>query len=118
MGKPSLLLQIVDENGVVVRFPAGGDLEVDIIRHFRDAVIANLAKVGVSHTSQVDAITRVIAKRNVGLFKSQKKVEASIKEGLSEVISSVDANLSIENAIHDAIKGSIKALKDKTIYVI
>lgn len=118
MGKPSLLLQIVDENGVVARLHAGGELEVDLIEHFKAAVVAQLSKVGVSHASQIDALAASITKRNVGFFKTQKKVEASIKSGLSEIISSIDTDLNIEQAIQDAIKGAIKTLKDKTIHVV
>lgn len=118
MGKPSLLLQIVDENGVVARLHAGGDLEVDLVKHFTDAVIAHLSLAGVSHQTQVDNLTRNITKRNVGFFKTQAKVEASIRDGLSESVSSIDTGLDIEQAVHNAIKGSIKSLKDKTIHAV
>lgn len=118
MPKPHLFLQIVDENGSVARLPAGGALEEELIHHFKTAIVEELAKVGVSHATQVNALADPILKKGVGFFKTQKKVEKAIRTGLLEVVSSTTAGLSVDQAIADAIEGAILALKTKTIYVI
>lgn len=64
MGEPVYLLQIVNPQGVVVRFPGGGPMEKDI----------------------VEACVKKIAAKYVGLLKTQKQVEARVREAVAEAI--------------------------------
>lgn len=59
-----LLLQIVDYDGRLVRFPAGGDME-------RDFVAAVTAKLGSF---------------DVGMFRTKKQVMAAMSVAITEVI--------------------------------
>lgn len=62
-----MLLQIVYPDGSLVRFPAGGDLEL------------NLIDVAVKH----------ILAKGVGVFRGEAHVEQDIRDGLSEAIFSL-----------------------------
>lgn len=64
MGEPLFLLQIVDRQGAVVRLPGGGRLERDL----------------------VDACTRVIVSKGVGVFRTEAHVREAIREGMTEAI--------------------------------
>lgn len=64
-----LKLQIVDESGVVVRLPAGGVLEQDLI----------------------ESCVAAIGRRPIGLFTTTAQVEQAIRAGMREAIHALKA---------------------------
>lgn len=64
MGEPVFLLQIVDRQGSVVRLPGGGVLERDLI----------------------DACTRAIVARGVGVLRTEAHVRQAITDGITDTI--------------------------------
>lgn len=67
MATPPFMLQIVDQDGVVIRTAAGGRHEVDFI------------------SSCVDKIMPL----GVGVFKTSKHVEADIRQGIKDAIHAI-----------------------------
>jgi hypothetical protein len=59
-----MLLQIVYPDGTVVRLPAGGPLEAEM----------------------VDLLTRTIMAKGVGLFRSEAHVEQDIRSGIRDAL--------------------------------
>lgn len=64
MGDPLFLLQIVDQQGRVVRLPGGGALERDLIAACTESIVA----------------------RGVGFGRSEAHVRQAIRDGMTEAI--------------------------------
>lgn len=64
MGEPVFFLQIVDRQGKVAHFPAGGPIEADF----------------------VEACVAKVAGRYVGILRTQKQVERAVRDAVSAAI--------------------------------
>ena len=117
-------LQITDEDGHVIRVPAGGTLEADLRKVLADALVkgAILDVVGTAAAQQklIDLAKGAIVAQGVGLFRSEAQVTSAIDVGLREALRTVTQDLTlsalpfVDQAIHDAFQ----ALKDQTIQAV
>ena len=107
MSEPRFLLQIVEtETGAVVQMPAGGPLELDLVRALAQA----LGTRGVRLDQDLVAACRAaILARGVGLFRTQAHVAADIDAGLYEVFARVHAG-SLPIAAPAALEASVRAV--------
>lgn len=90
MGQPVFFLQIADERGAVVRLPAGGALEEDLVLAFTHAVVQQGVQdfLGGPELQRrfVEAATGAIVARGVGLWRTTAHVTADIEAGLQQVL--------------------------------
>ena len=89
MEGPLFLLQIVDaETGMVVRLPAGGVLEQDLVSALTAALMARSVRVD---EEVIAACQAAIVARGVGLFRTEAHVRGDIEAGLRDVFGRVVA---------------------------
>ena len=107
MASNRLLLQIVTEEGKMIRFPGGRDAEADLIALITDAVFNSM------HGSDTDFVARAtadIVNRGVGFFRTEKHVQKDIQDGLSTTLVPV-----IKARINKDITTAVAKFKHRTV---
>ena len=115
MGEPLFLLQIVDaEDGTVIRLPAGGTLELNLVTALATAFITRSVRLD---RDVIASAQSAIVKRGVGLFRTEAHVRTAIEEGMREVLGLVQAGaVPIEEkaAIEASVRDVLSVLKKQT----
>ena len=117
------LVQIVDEGGVVARFPAGGAIELDLCAALTAALVAReVAGVIGSAASQrrlVELAKQAILGLGVGFFRREAHVAQDIETGLRTALREVEADLVAEATpvVADVVAEVLHALKRQTVAI-
>ena len=141
MPGPPFLLQIVDAEGVVVKLPAGGALEADLLATCVDTILAHGAttpeascqaalKSGLA--AAVDHCVDTIVARGVGFWRTEAHVAADIRAGLhealrEELLVQLRLKLPLEQSfatpemrtiLREGLRVALQRLKDQTRSVV
>lgn len=96
------LLQIVDEAGDVVRFPAGGPVEADLCARLTAALtaetVAGTLGTAVAQRRLIDLAKQAIVAHGVGMLRTEAHVTQAIELGLRAALTEVAADLAAESA--------------------
>ena len=119
MADPVFFLQIVDRDGHVVRLPAGGQLEVDLVEELvSGAVEHSVAVLGGSAVRRqfFEAASKRIAAKPIGVFRTKAQVLKAVEEGLAETFTGFLAQLAedVTPTLTQAFQETIRKLKRAT----
>jgi len=120
MADPVFFLQIVDRDGHVVRLPAGGQLEVDLVEELVSGAVehsvADFLGGSAVRRQFFEAASKRIAAKPIGVFRTKAQVLKAVEEGLAETFTGFLAQLAedVTPTLTQAFQETIRKLKRAT----
>ena len=118
-----LKLQIIDESGSVMQFPAGGALEVDLVAKLASALIDRRVQAVIGDAMLrkrlQEALVSTVVLKGVGYFRSEARVKAVLETSLAEVFRGFydDTRQETLVLVEEGIQAVFDALKKQTVQI-
>ena len=116
MGEPVFFLQIADRDGRVIHIPAGGALELDLVKTLVSHAVEDfLGRPALRHQF-LKAIKTRISEKSIGVFRTKAQVLRAVEEGLAETTAQFLADLEtdVEPRLTDVLQQAVRELKRRT----
>ena len=117
-------LQIVDETGEVVRFRAGGPVELDLCQALTAALVnetvAGTLGPAVAQRRLIDLAKQAILAQGVGFWRTEAHVTQAIEVGLRAALVEVAADLAAESTtqLQPLVARVFQAFKRRMVAVV